>query len=401
MSWRYDRAFVWIDNPVGGLLLGGSQHSEIIADWTEDVLANPEVYNHADPYQILGDDPILPGHIGDWSSHEIWDYKLEQHRPELNPENYKNGDTIAVFFSHWMIGQWKPAEMKQFKGTVINLLRENYPNIREATPEEHFKNWFEPTQKQLRWYTDMIDIGEEHIATRQPSYTDSYLQNLHPDEIHNAGGTCLNPKCDYTITSQDEQNMNILDGWWACPECKDSYNYWHELDKEWGKPGGGTRAPGLSMRQMGQIGETLIDRMGSIPGMGQIFWWADDYNTPLDFNIGKYGVEVKTNHSEAQKRFKIGNRIERQKKIQMANEHSLAPALIGVRLNFYTSLADIWWRQGFTDTWIGNPLLHYVTTIKFEDLNPYPDPQEVPPPGYLPEDNDTPAPYSEEEQFPF
>lgn len=46
--------------------------------------------------------------------------------------------------------------------------------------------------------------------------------------------------------------------------------------------------------------------MGQLPGVGTITTIFELKNNPIDAIIGSYGVEIKTNHSEAQPRFKLG-----------------------------------------------------------------------------------------------
>jgi hypothetical protein len=50
---------------------------------------------------------------------------------------------------------------------------------------------------------------------------------------------------------------------------------------------------------------------------------------------------------------------------------------VGVRLNFYTDAADVFFRPGLTDTWIGNSQMRHVATLDFSKLNPFlaPTPQ--------------------------
>lgn len=218
-----------------------------------------------------------------------------------------------------------------------------------------------------------------------------FYNGLYPQEEHNAGGDCMNPRCDYVLTPQDWQDVEMSSGWFTCPKCGYSYNYLDPSYSEYGKPGGRTRA-GLTTTQMGTIGEEIIQTMGSVPTLGQIITLFPEYTNPIDAIIGKFGVEIKTNHSEAQARFKIGGEpvrgaSSRADKIRYCEENNLQPALVGVRLNFYTSKADVFARPGLVDTWIGNPLMPHVGTVDFTSLNPFPDPQDVPPPAELPSDD--------------
>ena len=241
----------------------------------------------------------------------------------------------------------------------------------------------------------------QHVAmpVTRPKYVDNYLEQLAPGEEHalDPESHCVNPKCDYYFTPQDEEEIEQNKGEFTCPKCGTTYNYLRETPTygDWGEweeggnyptkgrpanPGGNTRA-GLTLDQMGQIGEKIVLRMGELPGLGSVQAASDSYNFPIDVIVtgqnGRFGCEVKTNHSQAQERFKIGGQCERQQKITYCLENGLKPALIGVRLNFYTDKAYVFFREGLTDTWIGNSKMRHVATLDFADLNPYrsPDPQ--------------------------
>jgi hypothetical protein len=220
-----------------------------------------------------------------------------------------------------------------------------------------------------------------------PRYLTPYLEQLNPGEIHNIGGECLNPKCNYVLSDQDRAEVDRNEGWFTCPKCDRTYNFY--TDQNINGPGGYTRS-GLSMSTMGQIGEEVVHRMGHVPGVGDITWWAGGLQSPLDFIIGPYGVEVKTNHSEAAQRFKLGGAQEVEDKRQMAIQEGVTPAFIGVRLNFYTDVADLFFRPQLTDTWIGNPLMPHIAKVDFSQLNPYKHPEDVPQPTQLPDDDSTP-----------
>jgi hypothetical protein len=83
----------------------------------------------------------------------------------------------------------------------------------------------------------------------------------------------------------------------------------------------------------------------------------------------------------------LGDARERQMKVKHVNENNLRPGLIGVRLNFYTDKADVYFREGFTDTWIGNPKLRHIATVDFSKWNPFKNPEDVPPASELPDDD--------------
>lgn len=221
-----------------------------------------------------------------------------------------------------------------------------------------------------------------------------FMNGLYPQEEHNAGGDCMNPRCDYKFTSQDWQDIEMNSGWFTCPKCGYTYNYLDPDYNSFGKPGGRTRA-GITMAEMGNIGEQLVAQMRSIPTMGKVIKMFEEYKNPIDAIIGPFGVEIKTIHSEAQPRFKIGGASvggvsPKESKIRYCQENGLTPGMVGVRLNFYTSKADVFARSGMADTWIGSANLPHVGTVDFSNLNPFPDPSEVPPPAQLPNDDDIP-----------
>lgn len=148
--------------------------------------------------------------------------------------------------------------------------------------------------------------------------------------------------------------MEDFSGWFVCPKCGWGYNYFDQDIRQ-------TTKVGLTLDQMGNLGEEIVGRMGEIPGVGPISIMYGLKNHPIDAVIGSYGVEIKTNHSEAQARFKMGGenifipelgRAVRPKaaKEYYCQQNGLVPALIGVRLNFYTDKADIFFREGMTDT---------------------------------------------------
>lgn len=215
-----------------------------------------------------------------------------------------------------------------------------------------------------------------------------WLNQMYPAEVHGLGGDCINPKCDYEFTAQDEAVMAQDSGWFTCPQCDQTYNY---LDTEVRH-----NKVGMTPMEMGNIGEKIVEQMGTIPLLGPITWVSNEYTSPLDMIAGPYGVEIKTNHSEAQPRFKLGggayskylNKNPLKEKTEYCFQNGLQPALLGVRLNFYYDTADIFVRlNSFTDTWISNAELEHVATLDFSDLNPYKRPEDVPPPSEMPEDD--------------
>lgn len=230
--------------------------------------------------------------------------------------------------------------------------------------------------------------ASQHVAmpVTRPSYVDPYLEGLTgPDEQHRADphAHCINPKC----TQQFDDSMIDPDGTITCPSCGFNQNVLNEDERAWMpgvqglNPGGVTRS-GLTLDQMGAIAEQIVDRMGELPGVGAVIEsFSNLKQNPIDVIVqgqqGKFGCEIKANHSQAQERFKVGGKEERHAKIVYCLTHGLKPALIGVRLNFYTDKAYIFFREGLSDTWIGNSKMLHVATLDFGDLNPFksPDPQ--------------------------
>jgi hypothetical protein len=220
-----------------------------------------------------------------------------------------------------------------------------------------------------------------------------FMQKVHPDESFEVGDC---PNCGYTLTDEEKHDAEYEgDGYVKCPQCGAKFNLYEPYS---------TRA-GITKDQMGRIGEDLIDQFGTLPNVGQVIQsYAGQKNWPIDCVIQgvdgvKYGVEIKTNHYRAQARFKIGGEWTwdpdlnktvppRAGKYAYCKRNGLAPALIGVRLNFLTNHADVFWRSdGFIDTWIGNAKLVHVGTFDFSSLNPFKNPSDVPPSSQLPDDD--------------
>lgn len=201
-----------------------------------------------------------------------------------------------------------------------------------------------------------------------PNYPDPEQFQADPNS------NCVNPKCDYQLDPETQEEVN-QQGRFVCPRCGTENIVQPEFN-----PGGRTLS-GLSLDQMGNIGETLIARIGEIPGVGSVESMTAEYQHPIDCIVvsgdTRYGCEIKTNHAQAQPRFKLGDQKERHAKIAYCAENGLQPALIGVRLNFFNDKANIFFRPGMSDTWIGNSNMKHVGTVDFEDLNPFKGPPGV------------------------
>jgi len=231
------------------------------------------------------------------------------------------------------------------------------------------------------------------MPVARPKYVDDAVAELTgPNEQHHVDPSahCTNPKCGYHFAQSEMQEIEQNGGEFTCPHCGYTDNYLddsksHIQDPDGsGKPvlnpGGRTRS-GLTLSQMGDIGEQVVLGLGELPGIGAVEPASNQNTFPIDAIIrserGNFGVEIKTNHSQAQERFKIGGKDERAAKIAYCMANGLKPALIGVRLNFFTDKAYVFFREGLTDTWIGNKQMITVGTYDFSHLNPFktPDPQ--------------------------
>ncbi len=229
-----------------------------------------------------------------------------------------------------------------------------------------------------------------------PNTLQNYLEPLTgPGEQHEVEhtisdlGHCVNPKCKAEFDPQALQDAEWDNWWYVCPKCGFRQNLyggdeqtqtqiWHTGPD--GNPvmnPGGLTSFSLTPKEMGDIGEGIVGRLGELPGIGSIQVASNSINFPIDFVIGRYGVEVKTTHSQATPIFKVGDRAEKNEKIEHCLKAGLKPALVGVRLNFFTDLAYVFFREGLVDTAISNPQMKHVGTYNFADLNPFksPNPQ--------------------------
>lgn len=201
---------------------------------------------------------------------------------------------------------------------------------------------------------------------------------------------CYSGNCNFHISPESKQTiLNQGAGYYTCPSCKRSYNImeevpWHgasDKESEYNKrkleqeryepyddeemwqqrqqtgfvPGGTTRI-GLSLQEQAQIGEDVIEHLGSLPGYGPIVWWHQGGATapsPLDGATKEWGIEVKTiGYDATHHRFIPGSRNEKAQKNAQAKEMGLKGILgILVLLNYRTSEADVYVKPMTLEPW--------------------------------------------------
>lgn len=180
---------------------------------------------------------------------------------------------------------------------------------------------------------------------------------------------CRNQACNYFFhpyTSLIDQEGNT-----HCPGCDQQYNQNHVnpfsqyeqgdirdedartrhiVETPFGQlsynVGGGTIA-GLSLAEQGKLAESIVERMGDLPGYGPITGVRDTYHSAADLWCGDWGVEVKSaNFDGKHLRFWPGGAAEkdsRNKRAQAAGATGILGVL--VVLNYRDSEADVYVRE--------------------------------------------------------
>ena len=237
--------------------------------------------------------------------------------------------------------------------------------------------------------------GWQHV----PAHVYDWLDRMYPNEQHGYESDCINPKCQHNWTPEEQHELAQY-GEVRCQNCgvqqtrhgnigsiKDEDVYENGPYGRGNRPGGGTRA-GLTMKQQGDLGEEIVRRIGVLPS-GQIDrdFNSETANAPFDFGThdehgNPWAIEVKTVNSQGQPRFKWGEGKDVQRKRQFVAENAMRPALVGVRLNYFTNKADVFYRPQITDPYMGDQTMTHVGSLDFGDLNPFPEPgaQPVPQP---------------------
>jgi hypothetical protein len=258
----------------------------------------------------------------------------------------------------------------------------------------------------------MLLSPEEGIPAVSPEHAESLKNSDY--------APCANSQCNFHIAPDTQQTIASHQdrGYYTCPKCKWSADLladempWHGADFE--SPGewlaGGKTRIGLTMDEQGEIGEKLIQGLGSLPGYGPILWWhpgSANSGSPLDGATAQWGIEVKTRGFDAtHHRFDPGRPVEREAKNREAGEMGLQGILgILVMLNFRTSMATIYVKEMPLEPWKNSQGQTYQGISSFRTnagerlleqvpfKNPFMDPHHPAP--------DAPAPQPPEDDLPF
>jgi hypothetical protein len=228
------------------------------------------------------------------------------------------------------------------------------------------------------------DPTTEQLIERE-GYVHCYTQN------NRGTGPCtfwISPEAQVKIAEDSS-------GYYTCPVCHKSYNLVHELPSlavpeevaqhNYDEYRGGTSISGLTVGEIGQIGEDLVEHMGELPGYGPIVWWHSGGSTgqsPLDGATKDWGIEVKTLSMDAKNhRWIPGDVYEKARKDEHAATLGTKGVLgILVLLNFRNNLADIYVREmPKVQTFRSNMAQHLIAEVPFK--NPYMDPHNPSPVG--------------------
>jgi tRNA nucleotidyltransferase (CCA-adding enzyme) len=236
---------------------------------------------------------------------------------------------------------------------------------------------------------------------------------------------CRNPLCNfYNAPEVSHAYLGIMDDIengmgdpvqleHTCPWCGFKYNYaavpGAKANNKKFAPGGGT-VVGLSLDDMGELGEQLVQQVGKtdLAGYGPILWWSKYKNSALDGMVQDWGIEVKAvNWNAENKRFIVAPK-DRATKNQAAQDPKYFADILGdtelgelidrmkikpkgilgilVLLDFETSRADIYAREFPLTTWYarGKP---YKGVVHFRHHTAVPIYQNVPFDNPLPNPN--------------
>jgi hypothetical protein len=241
----------------------------------------------------------------------------------------------------------------------------------------------------------MTDFSPAATADRplphavHPKYGDGFYASS-PEEIeaaeHLGYQKCHNPKCGVMMSPETQQRIASGPGFYTCthraclktfhlanewPEYNPSGRSYSELMDEGESQKqnlpyhitGGVRRSGYNVAEVGDIGESVVQSMGHIPGYGDITWWHHGgaaSNSPLDGATDEWGIEVKTlDITSLNHRFIAGGRRKNDdgtildeplSKMQAALEEGKKGVIaLLVVLNFYNSTADVYAKEFATE----------------------------------------------------
>lgn len=220
---------------------------------------------------------------------------------------------------------------------------------------------------------------------------------------------CHNGSCDFWISPEAQTSVEKSGGYYSCPRCLKSYNMMYELP--WSHPDAGdnydptrTSPSGLTVTEVGDIGEKLVEGLKQLPGYGPITWWHSGGVTgasPLDGATKDWGIEVKTILADAlHHRFIAGGNRPRAGETypekEMKNKEAEKMGKLGVLgllviLDMRRSVADIYAKEmplaGWTNStgrqingvahFRSNSANHLLAEVPFK--NPYMDPSHPAP----------------------
>ena len=177
---------------------------------------------------------------------------------------------------------------------------------------------------------------------------------------HQGYTKCHNQLCDWWISPLAAQQVAETGGQYTCPRCNLRYDlntvvgaYLSENPTAFAP--GGTTIAGIVPSEQGQIGEDLVEKLGSIPGYGPITWWHPGgaaSPSPLDGACSgpggtTWGIEVKAVNWDAKNlRFLPGGPKYKAMKNAHAEREGWAGILgILVMLNYRNGKADMYLRE--------------------------------------------------------
>jgi hypothetical protein len=179
---------------------------------------------------------------------------------------------------------------------------------------------------------------------------------------------CGNPSCSHLVETKDLDTVE-------CPAGHVT-DLRHEAEKR-SDPGGWTHS-GLSLTELGRLGEEVLFELADLGELGVIDpdRWIPELRLPLDgFTVQGHGIEVKSCDAVcAARAYNPGGKKDKARKREFAAKEG-AEFIIGafVRLDFRTSTAEIHlrcWRGEIKYYSIGDNDVPFAV-VDFTHLNPF------------------------------